>query len=276
MTPSPASLPPSGLAAAVGAFKIAGRTIDERIAEGIADGRLVQFRDGRLGLSADDAGSELLSSDAPTIPTKGTFSAPCRFLNHFLFTIVYGEAQVPYGCRACYKIWIHPESLRALFALKEVMDATPYTSKIKVEALNQVSPNVYLGIVYGGDLAETRAIYHAVRTAVTADERLGAEVRMEIRRGCQNYERLCGPSDRYSFDPALESVEAALLDQFVRPSEPGRPKAQRDAAARLRMVQIAHQLGDESYKDFTGGKSLSISPVQYAPGGDMLGDDETC
>lgn len=276
MGSSSASLPPSGLATSVGAFRVAGRTIDERIADGVADGKLVRFPDGRYGLSTDNVGPDLLNSETPTLSTKGSFSAPCRFLNHFLFTVVYGETQVPFGCQACYKVWIHPKSLRALFALKEVMDATPHTSKIKIEALNPASPNVYLGIVYGGDLPETRAIYHALRAAITADERLGAEVRMEIRRGCQNYERLCGPSDQYTFDPALESVEAALLEQFVKPTVPGHPKTQRDAAARLRMVQIAHQLGDESYQDFTGGKSLSISPVQYAPGGDAQGGEETC
>lgn len=271
MSARPAPLPPAGLPAWVAAFDVAGRTVGERIAEGIADGRLVLSDDGRYRLSGDDSEQALLSNDTPALPTQGTFAAPCRFLNNFLFKLVYGEAQVPYGCRACYKIWVRPASVRALFALKEVMDATPYTSKIKVEALNPLSPNVYLGIVYGGDLAETRAIYHVLRTAISADPRLGADVPMEIRRGCQNYEQLCGPSDLYTFDPALEAVEAALLEHFIKPAPPTRPKPHRDAAARLRMLQIAHQLGDESYKDFTGGKSLSMSPVCYAPDDDDLG-----
>lgn len=278
MPPPPApSGPVPALPQAVAAFEVAGRSVAARLADGVADGRLATDEQGRYILTGDDDdGPEALSSDTPTIATQGAFAAPCRFLNRFLFTIGYGEAQVPYACRACYKIWIRPDSLRALFALKEVMDATPYTSKIKVEALNPLSPNVYLGLVYGGDLAETRAAYHVLRRAITADARLGAEVAMEIRRGCQNYELLCGPSDRYTFDPAQEPVEAALLERFVKPGPPTRPKWQRDAAARLRMIQIAHQLGDESYKDFTGGKALSISPVRYAPADDTSGDDETC
>ena len=247
---------------------VAGRSIAERIAEAVADGRLVQDDDGRYRLNDDGAGPELLSSDTPTLLTPGTFSAPCRLLNDVLFTIVYGQAQVPYGCRACYKIWIRPQSLRALFALKDLLDDTPYSTKIKVEALDPLSPNVYLGIVYGGDLAETRAAYHVLRAAITACPRLGADIAMEIRRGCHNYEKLCGPSDQYGFDPALESVEAALAVHFVDAPPKARPRQQRDAAARLRMVQIAHQLGDESYKDFTGGKPLAMSPVLYAPDAD--------
>ncbi len=267
---SPTSLPASGLDAATGAFEVAGRTIAERIAEAVADGRLIQDPDGRYRLNAEGVGADVLSSDTPTLISRGTFAAPCRLLNAILFTIVYGQAQVPYGCRACYKIWIRPGSLRALFALKDVLDATPYSSKIKVEALNPLSPNVYLAIVYGGDLAATRAAYHELRTAITASPRLGAEVPMEIRRGCHNYEKSCGPSDQYRFDPALEAVEAELAAHFIVAQPNTRSTKQRDAAARLRMVQIAHQLGDESYRDFTGGKALSISPVRYAPDDDVL------
>lgn len=264
----PTSLPASSLDQATGAFKVAGRTVVERIAEAVADGRLIRDRDGRYRLSSEGAEPELLSSDTPTLISPGTFTAPCHLLNDVLFTVVYGQAQVPYGCHACYKIWIRPGTLRALFALKDVLDATPYSTKIKVEALNPLSPNVYLGIVYGGDLAETRAAYRVLRTAITAAPRLGAEIPMEIRRGCQNYEKLCGPSDQYTFDPALESVEAVLAAHFVDAPPSTRSRKQRDAAARLRMVQIAHQIGDESYKDFTGGKPLSISPVLYAPDAD--------
>ena len=266
MTLPPNHLPPAPVTAAADSFKIAGRAISERIAEGVADGRIVQDCDGRYRLSIDADEPALLSSDTPTLSTAGAFSAPCHFLNHFLFTVVYGEAQVPFGCRACYKIWISPLTLRALFALKELLDGTPYSSKIKVEALNPLSPNVYLALIYGGDLPETRTAFGVLRRAIDAEPRLGEDVAMEIRRGCQNYERLCGPSDRYSFDPGLELVEAELLARFVDAPASTYSKRQRDAAARLRMIQIAHQLGDESYKDFTGGKSLSISPVRYPPG----------
>eukprot|EP01035_Chromulina_nebulosa_P067805 gene67805-92902_t len=90
---SPTSLPASGLDEATGAFEVAGRTIAERIAEAVADGRLIQERDGRYRLSAEGAGPELLSSDTPTLISPGTFAAPCRLLNAILFTIVYGQAQ---------------------------------------------------------------------------------------------------------------------------------------------------------------------------------------
>ena len=251
-------------------FGVVGLAIRERISGAIADGRLVQCSDGRYRLTRDDVGQESLTSDTPTILTKGSFAAPCRFLNHFLFGVVYGETQVPFGCRACYKIWISPPTLRGLFALKDLLDGTPYSSKIKVEALNPLSPNVYLALIYCGDLPETRAAFAVLRRAVNADPRLGKDLPMDIRRGCQNYEQKCGPSDQYRFDPELESLEETLFTRFAVAAEGERPKKQRDAAAKLRMIQIAHQLGDETYRDFTNGRSLSISPVRYASDADIV------
>lgn len=245
-------------------FKIAGRTIGDRIAEGISEGLLVQSVDGNYQISEDDVCDNLLTSDTPTISSNGNFSAPCHFLNHFVFAIAYGKAQVPFGCSACYKIWIHTRSLRALFALKGLLDRTPYSSKIKIEALNPLSSNVYLAVVYGGSLPETRAAFSGLRLLIDANPQLGLEVPMEIRRGCQNYEQACGASDQYLFAQELSTIESVLHARFIDKPPSSRTKNQRDAAAKLRMIQIAHQLGDESYKDFTGGKSLSFSAVRYS------------
>ncbi|WP_404366263.1 hypothetical protein AB5I39_10530 [Sphingomonas sp. MMS24-J45] len=257
--------PDFGLAPAVAGFVVGGRTIAAALAEAIADGRLIENEPGQFCLPSDAGRERALASDTPTISTPGSFDAPCHLLHHFLFAEVYRAAQVPQGCSACFKIWIRPATIRALFALKEVLDATPYSSKIKVEALDPGSPNVYLALVYGGDLSATRTAYASLRGVVDADPRLGPDVPMEIRRGCHAYERACGPSDQYRFPPGLAEVEAALAERFVDARPAPRPKPQRDAAARLRMLQIAFQLGDESYADFTGGEAIASPVVRYSP-----------
>jgi hypothetical protein len=88
---------------------------------------------------------------------------------------------------------------------------------------------------------------------------------MTIKRGCSNYERKCGPSDRYTFDPGMEAAEAYLAERFVneRPAKRHAPEAVA-AMRKLRLVQIAYRIGDPTYKDFTGGKPLFAPSVDHA------------
>jgi hypothetical protein len=89
---------------------------------------------------------------------------------------------------------------------------------------------------------------------------------MTIKRGCSNFERKCGPSDQYTFDPRLEALEAYLLQRFVkRPKAKTVPKEMVNAMRLLRMIETAYRIGDETYKDFTGGKPLFAPLVSYAP-----------
>jgi hypothetical protein len=197
------------------------------------------------------------------ISKHGVSPPPCQFLNDFLFSGAYGGAQVPHGCRACYKILVWPADLRGLMALKRLFEPVPRSTKVRNEALDVRTPNTYLGVVYADGLAMARQLYRELRAAIDADPVLGTGIRMEIRRGCTNYERACGPSDRYSFDPAQESVEQELASLYRAPPPPLHPQAKRDAATLLRLTQIAFQLGDETYKDFTAGKALRFDPVAY-------------
>ena len=89
---------------------------------------------------------------------------------------------------------------------------------------------------------------------------------MTIKRGCSNYERSCGPSDRYTFDPGQEDVEAYLAGRFRDQKAPRMaPKAAVASLRMLRLIRTAYRIGDETYKDFTGGKPLFSPLVSYSP-----------
>ncbi|MGE4220684.1 MAG: hypothetical protein AB7G39_14650, partial [Alphaproteobacteria bacterium] len=236
-------------------FKVAGRSIQENLDRAVAEGRIVVESDGRYRL-APSSSRDLLTNDTPTLTNHGTSAPPCQFLNDFLFGGAYGGAQVPHGCRACYKILVWPNDLRGLMALKRLFEPVPRPTKVRNEALDARTPNTYLGVVYADGLAMARQLHREIRAAIDADPALGTGIRMEIRRGCTNYERSCGPSDRYSFDPALEKIEQELASLYRAPPPPLHPQGKRDAAALLRLIQIAFQLGDETYRDLTGGKAL--------------------
>ena len=44
-------------------------------------------------------------------------------------------------------------------------------------------------------------------------------------------------------------------------------KKYRDAAALLEIARIAYRIGDNTYKDFTGGKEVFSSTISYDPNG---------
>lgn len=243
-------------------LKIGGRSIQENLDRAVAEGRIVIDQDGRYRL-APNPGRDLLANDTPSLTRHGAPPPPCQFLSDFLFSAAYGGAQVPYGCRSCYKILVWPHTLRGLMALRRIFEPIPRPTKVRNEALDARTPNSYLGIVYADGLDMARQLHRDIRVAIDAEPALGATIRMEIRRGCTRYERACGPSDRYSFDPALEQVEQELASSYRAPPPPLHPQQKRDAAALLRLTQIAFQLGDETYKDFTGGKALRFEPVSY-------------
>ena len=263
---------------------IAGRSIGANLDAAIARGSVVRDADGSLRLArrapraASDAGE--LAEDAG--PADASLRAeaergagflhrrlgeplPCAFLNHFMFGQVYARAAVPLGCGACFKVKISTRTLRALMAAKQIAESTEFSTKSGAQIDNPTNDSVYSTYIYVTGLEAARAAYRGLRPRLDADAELGPGVVMTIKRGCSNYERKCGPSDRYSFDPGLEDAEAYLAGRFVdeRPAKRHPPEAV--AAMRtLRLVQTAYRIGDPTYKDFTGGKPLFTPSVDHA------------
>ncbi|MBO9711744.1 hypothetical protein [Sphingomonas sp.] len=247
--------------AAVRAVRVAGGTIGDNLDRAEAEGAILRAGDGRYRLppSAQDAMG--VAVDRPHLLTAGRFRPHCHFLNSFTFTIAYGRAQVPFGCRNCYKLVAAPRSFHQLMVMKPLAEATGETTKSAVEAFNPLTPRAYGTILYveGRDAAVRTA--RGLRRAIDDHAELGPDVALFVRRGCQNYERHCGPSDRYAIDPALEAVEDALHDGFAERT-PTVPAAMRDAASRLRMITIAAQIGDVSSQAY--GRPFFPAGVTYA------------
>jgi hypothetical protein len=89
---------------------------------------------------------------------------------------------------------------------------------------------------------------------------------MVIKRGCTNYERSCGPSDRYKFDSRLADIEEYFWRRFVRKKPQwGFRRKYLYSMKLLEMVRTAYRIGDDTYKDFTGGKDLYPPTVTYDP-----------
>lgn len=243
-------------------YRIGATTVGENLRQAVARGEIAGHQDGTW---------EVLKSTSPLTANwlYGPVPTPfaCGKLIGFLFRHAYGKGAVPFGCQTCFKVQIKPRSLRELQAIVPLASAQPYAYKLGTSLGVPHQSGAYSALFYLDGIEQARSVYRTLRAAVDATPTLGPEVEVLIKRGCTEYEVHCGPSDRFTFDPALARVEDFLLSR-LRPSAgaPAAPKPQQ--AVFLRWLHVAYQVGDESYRDFTGGQRLYPAAVTYDPGSD--------
>lgn len=237
-------------------IELGGETVGARLEAAIASSRVIRRADGKFELRP--------TVKEPFIGKYGEFGRCCEFLNAFMFTHVYGGKAVPIGCRDCYKVKVLPETLRELMAVNEIAQDFSCASKGGSEVDRRDNQALYGSYFFLLGLDKARAVYRKLRDAIDAHPKLGPKVKLVIKRGCTNYEHACGPSDRYTFDPRLEAIEKYFWSKFVR-KRPVLPQKYRNAMALLEMVRIAYRIGDDTYKDFTGGKELVSPTLSYDP-----------
>ncbi|MEG3148236.1 hypothetical protein U1839_26615, partial [Sphingomonas sp. RT2P30] len=92
---------------------------------------------------------------------------------------------------------------------------------------------------------------------------VGPDVALQIKRGCTEYEVMCGPSDQYQFAPEQAAVERWLMARFRR-SQPRPPSPRRYVL--LEWAKFAWQIGDETSRDVVGALHPGRPIVVYDPG----------
>jgi len=257
---------------------VGGKSIRQHIEEALQRGDLRLTEDGylTLGNSATrtlapfkDASFEMyfgrLKPDGTVQQDPGLY--PCMELLTFFFKQVYQQATVPHACQNCYKVKVFPSTLRQMMAVKAIAESLPYISKSGNELHVKATPGIYATYFYLHGLEEARSAYAIIRARLDADEKLGPSVKAVIKRGCSEYERKLGPSDQYTFDPALEAAEEYLHSVYRKPenSQPRPSKAAQKGLYLLHWIQLAYQVGDETYKDFTAGKPPYPPTMTYPP-----------
>jgi hypothetical protein len=162
------------------------------------------------------------------------------------------------------------DSLRQMMAVNVIASRFPQTAKSGAEAFSTANPHRYGTYFYNIGLDRARALYSDLRAVVDAHPLLGPGTKMLIKRGCTNYEQKCGPSDKYTFDPRLERIEAYLAKLFRVDDEDRRlVRSMSDEEVGLKnIIDLAYRIGDETYTDFTGGRPLNPPLVNYGPDGD--------
>lgn len=127
--------------------------------------------------------------------------------------------------------------------------------------MHAIRPAPYRTLFYVDGLQNAREAYQRVLERVLDTPELGASVSVSIKRGCTEYEVHCDPSNEFTFSDDLAAAELELLKRLRQPVP---TKARQHALTMMTWMQIAYQLGDESYKQFTQGRSLYPEPVSYS------------
>lgn len=238
------------------AYRIGHLSIGEHLAQAVAAGRLIAHDDGTWELPGvpQNIGAWLHGS------IRSPIACACRSFKEFLFDHAYGKNIVPASCQTCYKVKIVAKNLRQLIALHNLAQTTAYSFKTGLDMWNTYSSDIYAGFFYLDGLEQARVAYRELRQAVDEQSLLGADVAIQIKRGCTEYEIHCGPSDSYAIAP--QEIEAWLLARIkIAPSAQLPPKSM----TLTRWIQTAFQIGDETYLDLTEGRRLHPKTVSYSP-----------
>ncbi|AEG02023.1 hypothetical protein [Methylomonas methanica] len=232
----------------------AGRRVAESLQQALVGGAFSESGDGYwvLAVGADEPQSQ--------ISRIRQLDVNCRGCLNVLFPYVYQRRYVPLACAECYKVKISIDTVRELVAFAELAETLPYDYKCGSEVQRRTSSDRYSAYFYCNGLKAARAVYRDVRSAAADNALLGA-IRMTIKRGCSVYETSCGPSDRYQFYPEQAELESWLLPRLRDPaiSVPDRRRV------KMSWLEIAYRIGDDTYRDFTHGRSLYPATVSYDP-----------
>jgi hypothetical protein len=234
-------------------MRFGGATVAENLQRAIESGALVEAEDGSISLGKTEPGDNWA-----VVPHQRPME--CSFLIGFMFEIAYARSAVPYGCQTCYKVKVVPRSLRELVAAWGIGKQIDCWSKWGADLDNRYSQNIYAGYFYTSGLDMARAVFRVVREAIDNDPKLGAGVTMSIKRGCSDYEKFVGPSDKFEFAPELAELEAHLRSRYRVKKRVGLRPVQL-----ARWIDVAFRIGDDTYLDFTNGQRLHPKMVSYDP-----------
>ncbi len=170
---------------------------------------------------------------------------------HMIVTFV--KPFVPSKCQECWKVVVRPKTLKELFKLLEVQKKLGIPSKCGIER-REIVCGLYGGYFYNDSLEEGKECYRKVSKVV--------DMPVILKRGCTEFELACGDSRNWSLG---NSEIEGLVEKYVIKYDEDFQEQPLDVIGNIhqKWVEWAYQNGDETYKEFTRGKSLYEPPATY-------------
>jgi len=194
--------------------------------------------------------------DAQVYETPWHHVKPCPFkqcnIDHQIKFNQFGY--IPPRCLECWKVVVGPRTLKELFDLVALEKKLDRPSKAGIE-MRAYTGRPYGGYFYNNSLDEGLDCYKIVREAV--DEALSPDVPVLLKRGCTEYEFILGDARGWfmnDYANELDNVIETFVDDDAKSAMP-----QPDMVTRhvhKRWIEYAYKLGDQTYLDYTDGKTL--------------------
>lgn len=201
-----------------------------------------------------------VSSTNPWYHVKSDWRLHCAMWHQIIFDLAGqmlpdGKKFVPSKCQQCFKVVVRPKTVKQLFALADLQEKLDRPCKCGIEVRKTTHSN-YGGYFYNVTLREGLECFDIVRKAVDENKYLGPDVEVLLKRACTEFEHACGDSDKWTISEYQLHVEA-LIERFVvlERKELKQPEIMVNHVKR-RWIEFAFERGDETYKEFTGGKPL--------------------
>tara|TARA_Y100000310_G_scaffold345852_1_gene471402 strand:+ start:9687 stop:10520 length:834 start_codon:yes stop_codon:yes gene_type:complete len=160
---------------------------------------------------------------------------------------------VPVGCQNCWKVVVRPKTLKQLFQLEKIQEGMNKPSKCGIEPRTSVH-GLYGGYFYNNSLEQGLTRYTQVRAAV--DKVMGKDVVVLLKRGCTEFELALGDSKKWTVYDWQIPIEEATEDTLAQDNVDRQQPEHLVRHIHRKWIEWAYTYGDESYKEFTGGKPL--------------------
>ena len=227
---------------------------------------LPMLREGQFHLQDDGTmkrGEIGPSPETPWIYQNMGFQ--CILWHQVFLETLSDQKMVHSHCHECYKVCITPRIVSELIMLEEWQSSLDVPCKCGIE-LREFVPKLYGGYFYCRGVDEGRERYREVkRFAYDAAKTRGlppeSAMPVSLKKGCSEFERACGPSDKWvTTEESLEleqwMAEKIDYDPFGDSPQPEVVKE----SVRLAWLKWAHMHGDMSYVQYTPDKQPFSAP----------------
>lgn len=169
---------------------------------------------------------------------------------------------IPQKCQECWKVVARPRTVKELFQLSELQKTSTRSCKAGIEKRPTVHGN-YGAYWYNDSLLEGEECRQYVIDLVS---QISPDIDVFLKRGCTEFEHKYGESHNWSVSIDNADLERLVTENVVienaEPDNFGQPWYVKEYV-RGTWVEFAHERGDETYLEFTGGKPLYPKYVTY-------------